>query len=332
MRCLSIADALAELHEQVVFITADAYGRQLIEDRGFAVICLDSRWNDMESETEKIIPELNRLSPDLLLVDSYQVTPRYMESLRENVTLAYIDDLNAFDYPADIVINYSVYAEDISYPQNKRYLLGTKYAPLRRQFDISEEVLEAAAAKRARNRQILITTGASDPYHVTDKTVNAIINEPALDDYSIAVIRGRFFDNDMTGIHPDRVRIYENVENMADLMLESTMAVSAGGSTLYELCACHVPTVTFSYADNQLGNVTGFDRRGIMPYAGDATNDNDLGKQITQNLLKFHNNPEAQTSVINKMRSLDCGKGAAHLARCVKGTVLFDNFSQFVMV
>ncbi len=320
MRCLSIADALFSLGEEVAFITSDENATEMIRKRGHKAICLNTDWNDKEGELGRIIPELDRLHPDLLIVDSYQVTHKYLETLRKHVKLAYIDDLNAFDHPVDIVINYSIYAHDMEYPENKTYLLGTKYTPLRKQFDIPEHLLAESIENRmnCKIKQILITTGASDPYHLTEKIIEVIINEQDLNDYKLSVVKGRFCDahalTRLADQNQNRVRVLENVENMAELMLESNMAVSAGGSTLYELCACCIPTVTFSYANNQLGNVEGFSKRAIMKYAGDVRENDDISTIIVRNLLEYHRNDSERNEVINKMILLACGKGAANLA------------------
>ena len=314
MRCLSIADALFSLGEEVIFYTSDEYAIQMITNRGFKAVCLHSDWNDKDSETEAFITELKKSNPRLLLVDSYQVTHDYLEKLRKVVKLAYLDDLNSFDYPVDIVINYSIYAEDLDYPPNKTYLLGTRYVPLRKQFDINDEILDRAIKERDMNKQILIMTGAADPYQLASKIIDSILDEPNLNDYTIAVIKGKFWNEKLSN-YRDRVKIYENVENMASLMLRSTMAVSAGGSTLYELCACCVPTVTFSYADNQLGNVNGFADRDIMPYVGDVRTTKDISTLIVRNLLTYHENNDIIINTINILRKLKFRGGAARLAK-----------------
>lgn len=36
------------------------------------------------------------------------------------------------------------------------------------------------------------------------------------------------------------------------LMQKADIAISAGGFTLYELCACGTPTITYCMADNQM--------------------------------------------------------------------------------
>lgn len=318
MRCLSIADALLELGEDVVFFTSDSSATELIINRGYSVVELGSEWDNKDSELEDLIRELDKYKPRILLVDSYQVTEHYLSRLHKEIKLAYIDDLNAFDYPVDIVINYSIYAEDIDYPKNKAYLLGTEYTPLRKQFDLSVEEIDTAIEGRRENKQILVMTGAADPYHVAENLTNNILREPLLNDYKIVVVKGIFSDDicieQISGSQLIRVRIMENVENMAELMLNSYMAVSAGGSTLYELCACCVPTVTFSYADNQLGSTTGFARKGIMNYAGDVRTAEDVCGRIISKLVIFSKDCFLINNMVDKMRDLHCLDGAKSIA------------------
>ncbi len=38
---------------------------------------------------------------------------------------------------------------------------------------------------------------------------------------------------------------------MKNLMINNDLAISAGGNTLYELCACGIPTIAIIIADNQ---------------------------------------------------------------------------------
>ena len=55
---------------------------------------------------------------------------------------------------------------------------------------------------------------------------------------------------------------------MAELMLQCDLAVTAGGTTIYELCALGVPFVCFSYAENQEALVDYAGRREIGLDAG----------------------------------------------------------------
>ena len=61
---------------------------------------------------------------------------------------------------------------------------------------------------------------------------------------------------------------------MAKLMLQCDLAVTAGGTTVYELCALGVPFVCFSYAENQeaLTEYAGRQKIGLCAgkYHGDS--------------------------------------------------------------
>jgi UDP-4-amino-4,6-dideoxy-N-acetyl-beta-L-altrosamine N-acetyltransferase len=55
---------------------------------------------------------------------------------------------------------------------------------------------------------------------------------------------------------------------MRDVMLESDIAISACGQTLYELARVGVPTVAVAVAENQMNNAEGWREAGFIEYAG----------------------------------------------------------------
>lgn len=72
----------------------------------------------------------------------------------------------------------------------------------------------------------------------------------------------------------NNVMLLKAVENIDVYMRNADIAISAGGTTLYELCACGTPTICYSFADNQLDNVKRFSSDDIMIYAGDVRSGN----------------------------------------------------------
>lgn len=312
MRCLSIADALRKRGAQVLFFVADENARSVIEARGIEVICLGSDWQNLEAEFETLKEELLKRNVSFLLIDTYSVTPAYFEALRKVVKTGYVDDLNAFDMNVDVLINYSVYAEDMGYEKKvgTTYLLGTRYAPLREQFQ------KRNLAPQTGEKRILVLSGGTDPYHMTETVPQAILHTKSLDDYQIMVVIGAYATPNEELLKTGRVTFYQNVTNMAGLMREAQMAVSAGGSTLYELCACQIPTVTYAFVDNQLGNVEKFDALGVMPYAGDLRVDAKAVEQsIVDALVAFSKeNGKVRTRA---MKELVDGEGAGHIAEVI---------------
>ena len=67
---------------------------------------------------------------------------------------------------------------------------------------------------------------------------------------------------DFVSAQEPSVHVFRNLDDLAPLMREADLVVSAAGTTLYELCAVGVPTVTVPVVDSLLANVCGFDKRG----------------------------------------------------------------------
>ena len=106
----------------------------------------------------------------------------------------------------------------------------------------------------------------------------------------------------------DNLIIHKNVQNMTELMVQCDIAISAGGFTLYELCACGVPTISVAFADNQLENVKRFDEEGLIIYAGDVREDIKIVlRKVVNNVIVLLNDFEIRLKYSAKMQDLNVG-------------------------
>lgn len=315
MRCLSIADALRGLGEPVRFILADEQAVSLLKQRGYDAIVLHTQWNCMEEELSVLSQVIRNEHIDKLLIDSYQVTQRYLAELSKMVTTFYIDDLNLFEYPVDVVICYANYWKKFQYKINDKrttYLLGMKYVPLKQDFWNCEAKI---ISEKANN--LLILTGGSDPFNVTEQILDSI------DTYQfqiIDVICGIYNTNYNKFVkkyeNNKNIKFHQAVNNIEQYMKKADIAISAGGMTLYELCAIGTPAISFSFADNQLDNVRQFQEDGLIDYAGDARMD-DIAETINQYLTRYRNDFELRKEKSEKMQKMVDGKGAERIARAI---------------
>lgn len=313
MRCLSLADAFRDMGQAVVFVTADDCFQDIIQKRGYSSIVLHTQYDRMGDELSVLLPLLRENSPCCFLLDSYFVTPEYMAAIRSEVPLAYIDDLNMFDYPADLVMNYMLYADQLGYPQNKHYLLGPQYALLRKEFQNVPRRQTAAQV-----RHVLLSTGGSDWEHVALQCVQYLRKCP-VDDATYHVILGAM---NRDAIEIERLAdgcahivIHRNVSNMRSLMLRCDVAISAGGTTLFELCACGLPTLTYVLADNQIMNTASFEEAGLMLCAGDIRNDDHFAAHMFERLKTMDYSLRRRMS--ERMQTLVDGKGAIRLVKAI---------------
>ena len=133
------------------------------------------------------------------------------------------------------------------------------------------------------------------------------------------MVLGKFSTFRLQGIsHFPNIRLHRNVENMADLMLLCDIAITAGGSTMYELCACRLTAVSFSFADNQLPGVLCMDRNGLIPYAGDVrVEKKDTFKDMLELLQGLKVDYKKRKKIEALMQSFVDGLGGQRLADAI---------------
>ncbi len=334
MRCLSVAHAFKRMHQEVLFITADPWSNKLIDNKGFDTVCLNSAFDDPDSELSKISKIIEKNKPELLLVDSYYVTEKYFNSLSGIVRTAYMDDLNKQVWNTDVLINYNIFSSvyDYSGYKNTKLLLGMKYAPLRTEFEglKKHEIKEKVS-------DVLVSVGGADPEGVTEKIISSVCSSyegirfhivvgalnsgiekikamaaGSLSENQFAQSARHYFTGD--GQSAGNIILHINETHMSKLMMSCDAALAAAGSTLYELCACGVPTVTFGLADNQLTAIEEFGHRELMISAGDCRENSNFTFDAERALFKLINDRTMREKMSLKMQTLVDGKGADRIA------------------
>lgn len=304
MRCLSIADAAINMNEDVIFYTAGNEFSEIIENRRITNIVLRTDFMQMESELVLFKCELLKNKPAIVFVDSYFVTRDYLCELLDvchsyGGKLVYIDDVVAFDYPCDILINYNIYGPDKEQDYISLYgkkcptlLLGIDYVPLRKEFSIAE-----TRTAKEKPTDVLVSTGGADTAHIA-LAITQYVSTADLRDLSnlkYHILIGAMNDDkneiERIALKCDNIEVHFNVKDMLSLIKSCDIAVSAAGSTLYELCATQTPTITYILADNQNPGAEGFAKKGLMMCAGDIR---DVGQEkLVNNIF------EALDKVVN---------------------------------
>lgn len=331
MRCLTIATECRNRGETCLFVLADDKETKRITDRGFSYCVLHSRWDRMEEEVVSLRSLLEQYDCDWLVVDSYQATPLYLQTLNQYFRVLYLDDFGTEGYGVTAVLHYGLIEQPEKYIRHYRrkgitVLAGTEYIPLREEFQPFhlKELWQEQAKRQSVSAQpaILITTGGTDPYRVAAGVLKQCLEQDLLGRCRYHVIVGSMNDHvqELQQLVKQSVRdgspcieLHYAVNQMADLMCQCDYAVSAGGTTLYELCACGVPTVCFSFADNQIPAVTRLDQHGIMRYAGDAR-DGEIPTEICHVLTEYIRHPEETSQYQTRMRELVDGRGVCRIA------------------
>lgn len=272
MRCLSIADSFKAKGMKPTYVIADDGFEPLIKERGFQFIVLGTAYDHMEEEMTKWSPE----EGSIVLVDSYYVIDKYLRWVKSQIgesgRLVYLDDVYSFAYPVDELINYNAYGESEDYKKiyanagvpSPKLILGLGYAPLRTMFRGIEKRLQPQQVKN-----VLVSTGGSDPLHLALRITKYLKSNPS--EYNFHILLGKM-NQDKEEIQRnvgENVVLHENVVDMKSLISSCDIAVSAAGSTMYEIFSCGVPFITYSTADNQIFGAECLDKKGIAHNCGD---------------------------------------------------------------
>lgn len=283
-RCLALAEELAINDCNVTFITRNNMPAILkIKEYGFDVKIIDNL--TIEDEINCLTQVINQF--DILITDSYEIDYNYLDIMKKTgIFLVSIDDLNQHDFPCDIVINGNIYAEDLNYKNvtgKTCFLLGTRYVLMRKEFrDLPKKQI------KIKPKNILITIGGSDPKGFTIEILKILMSDKNLSNLNFDVVIGPSFDIELvTDINKftknyTNISTYYNVNStiMRDLMIKADIAISAGGSTLYELAAAGVPTIGIITADNQIKNVEYFRKKECIYSMGFEVNKNILMEKM----------------------------------------------------
>lgn len=258
MRTLTIAKELKKKGILVEYITdrSDKNAVKLVKDGGFNIIHVANILDYLFS--------FKSLIYDLAIIDDYNIEEHDINKFY-NIAgkIVYIDDLVKFkEYNMDLLINTSIEALNIEYKGKTKKLLGPKYALLRDEFKQIKYKLPKPNVER-----IMITLGGGDENNFTKYILDLLLNNYNDIEYEVVLGNSYKYKDFMIQNYKDKnINFHINTNNMAEIMLNCDLAISAGGNTLYELCACGTPTIAAIIADNQIKFVQGVSRETGIDY------------------------------------------------------------------
>ncbi|MGI6481852.1 MAG: UDP-2,4-diacetamido-2,4,6-trideoxy-beta-L-altropyranose hydrolase [Methanobacterium sp.] len=304
-RCLSLYQAFEEKGCSVKFIVnGDLTIKSLLEQTEHEIF----NWL---TDHLKLFQSLQ--GTDIVIIDSYLATEELYLKISEFVSLAvYIDDNQRINYPKGIVVNGSINAEKLNYPQKDEieHLLGSQYIPLRSPFwEVGKKKINPTI------KRVMVTFGGDDLRNLTPDTLKILTTHfPHL---KKTVIIGKGFGNisKIEQLIDDLTELvyYPNAEKMMEVMFESDFAISAAGQTLYELARVGLPTIAIGVAHNQTHNLENWGEAGFVEVAG-FWDDENLNHNILEKIQLIENRKMRTEMCQNGRKSVN-GAGANRIAK-----------------
>ncbi|MEO4797178.1 UDP-2,4-diacetamido-2,4,6-trideoxy-beta-L-altropyranose hydrolase [Bacteroides uniformis] len=317
MRCLSLAQYFRTHGHKVAFLIADKNPINILKNSNIPYVVLDSAWNDLSQEVAKVQAILSKEDNPLLIIDTYSVTKEYVSQLKPYSKICYLGSKKTDLGALNAIINYS---SDIDYgfyqstydSDSVALLLGVKYAPLREEFNSIANHFNSVL------RRVLVTTGNTDSMDFTSAFLRRIVGTEKFADLDFDVVIGSMFDKRDNLISEfencNNIHLHTNVASISELMKKSDVAISANGTSVYELAASKVAILSFAMVAEQLESAKGLNKLGVVCFCGELYNDfNGCLENIVENLQRYKDDSKARQNLITQASNQIDGKGCGYI-------------------
>ncbi len=256
MRCLALAQQWQRHGGRVVFAQAETTPAlaQRLQAEGMETSPLAVERGSPD-DAMRTVEFARTLGAPWVVADGYVFGTPWQKRIKDaGLRLLVIDDYGHTEhYHADLILNQNALAAEGLYQHREpatRLLLGPRYALLRREFLACRDMARVIPPV---GRKILVTLGGGDPDNVTGTVIEALAQLP--DTEAVVVVGGSNPNLDAVKqaiARQDRaIRLVVDAANMPELMAWADVAVSAAGSTAWELAYMGLPSGLIVVADNQ---------------------------------------------------------------------------------
>jgi UDP-2,4-diacetamido-2,4,6-trideoxy-beta-L-altropyranose hydrolase len=320
MRCLALAQAWQDAGGRAVFVMAESTDsiRARLSRESCEVMDIACAADDLR----RTVSLAQERSCKWVVVDGYQFDAAYQHGLKAaGVRILFLDDFgHSRHYTADLVLNQNISASPTLYSDrgaDTRLLLGPRYATLRRELSPWSNWERKLSADCQR---LLVMMGGSDQANIT-ATVMGGLRQAAIDRLDVTVLVGgsnpHFTELQALAASSGlKLQLLKDIPNIGEIMAAADIAISAAGSTCWELCLLGLPSLLIDVADNQSAVAKALHHRGCAVHIGDRTVS---AETVSEKLKWLAANHELRHSLARRARELVDGKGAARGVSIMRG-------------
>lgn len=255
---------------------------------------------------------LKYLKPKAIIFDSYLANNNYLEALKKIAKLVVFDDNNdLYDSKIpDLILNGNIHAKDLKYESQS--LLGPKYLVMRSEYwDV--EILSEFKNK------MCITTGGSDFNYLMPRFIKSFRNLQ----YDREIIIGPGYCNEeireieLISTQKDHL-IYEP-STLIDIFNNSSVILSASGTSIYEILRLNKIPIIYTLADNQIKIADKLEENGVV----NLGNYKDIDYINLNKIIEKHmRNIKEKSERLSKLYEIFDGQGAIRVAKYILEKVI----------
>jgi UDP-2,4-diacetamido-2,4,6-trideoxy-beta-L-altropyranose hydrolase len=294
-------------------------GIQKVAENGYSITTLPPRPN-----ADNYRESLQRLKPDVLIIDTLGSTDELIDAARKCSSLIItLDDLSQSARNSDIIINGIVWATQWlpDKLETARVYQGVEYLQLREQFTIANQTSREISPSI---HTILISTGGADGREFTLQLMNAVAGLNFELDVDVNVIIGPAFMSKPPVEQTERLKtnrvkfhLIENTKKMAELLLQSDLALITGGTVMFESAACGTPAIITCSYEHQVPQADWFAGRGIVRNLGYFPGAVDTARVIKE-IAHLNNNFDTRKQMSTAGKIAVDGKGLFRVTEIIR--------------
>lgn len=307
MRMIGLGQLLAD-HGCEVHIASAFYKPNFIEpllDSSFYLHLFDkSSEFQVESDLSELLALAKKLEPEWIILDGYHFSVRYEKAISlGGFKCMRVDDLPVQRCEADVFLNHNHGAELFKHDlaDHTIKLTGLKHLLIRRQFrhlDISTK----RNATTGKIRLLVSLGGGSKVTDVLNLKIAKALSQIKSTFEKATIVVGKMGNISEKLLEASRksefpVTIIQYSENIAEMMFDSDVAITAGGYSMWELLYTGTPFIALSLNKSQDEYIRYLAQDGICGTIG--SHDNVSHGHIREALLSFVND-EAKINTIKK--------------------------------
>lgn len=312
VRCVALAEELVERGVSVKFLSdlggVDWAGQQLAQ-RGLP-------WHPPPYDPVALVAAAERLELDALVIDSYTLPPQHSEAVRKTGrTVLAIVDGDFRGQSADIYVDQNLDATITT--DDAIGLAGLDYALLRssvRQL----RPLDAPVHPTSRTPKVVAFFGGTDAYRAAPQ-IAGLLARTGVSFEATIVAADDSLRRDLLAVVPgpgQRFEIISPTDDLPKLLAGADLAVSASGTSTWELLCLGLPAALVWVVDNQ---ILGYDRTMARGYAAGIGQLSHLSDDSVTTLRQLLTDADLRTTLAAKAWAAVDGRGAERVADALLG-------------
>jgi UDP-2,4-diacetamido-2,4,6-trideoxy-beta-L-altropyranose hydrolase len=223
-----------------------------------------------------------------------------------------IDDLADRKHQCDILLDQTFGRKQEDYsgriPEGCELLLGSEYALLRPEF-AKWRAYSLDRRSKPEFKQLLVNMGGVDVDDFTGQVLDELKTCTLPSDVNVTIVMGGSAPHlesvkSKAIMLPYKTEVKVDVDNMAEIMVNSDVAIGAAGATTWERCCLGLPTIQIVIAKNQITIAKSLAELGAIKFL----------QSIKGMSRVINNSPDWMLNVSNIARQVSDGSGVKRVS------------------